>query len=376
MAAAACHTQGRACANPMTTGLRDRLGALLARNRAAAVLGLLVCALALSGAWAQGAEAAYGLSVSTQSSRAGAATLAGQTFQETSVIYVFAAPTGDVKKVSFYLDDPTRSGAPRREENLAEYDFNGTNSNGTAIGYPLSSLASGSHTITAVVLTTGGNTAVVSGTFTVAGSTLRFADEFNGSSLDTTKWTPWYGPGHGGHGLRRPSAISVSNGSLVITSKMVNGEIESGGMSHRADYMYGRYEFRVRTERDPTGTMSGILMTWPQYQWSPEFTENDMYETGPSTRDQFRTFIHYGGSTRSQKAYGHPVDATQWHTIAMDWRRDSLKMYRDGRRVWTLNDKVAIPDVMHHVGIQLDARYTRRLRAPVRMYVDYMRIYE
>jgi len=117
-------------------------------------------------------------------------------------------------------------------------------------------------------------------------------------------------------------------------------------------------------------------MTWPQRQWSPEFTENDMYETGPSTRDQFRTFIHYGGSTRSQKAYGHPVDATQWHTIAMDWRRDSLKMYRDGRRVWTLNDKVAIPDVMHHVGIQLDARYTRRLRAPVRMYVDYMRIYE
>jgi len=228
----------------------------------------------------------------------------------------------------------------------------------------------------------GGRTAVVRHRWTIVQGAnapqrkLLFADEFNGSSLDITRWNAWYGPGHGGNGLRRPSAISVSGGSLAITAKMVNGKLESGGMSHKQHYRYGRYEFRVRTERDRTWTMSGIVMTWPQRQWSPEFTENDMYETGPSTRDRFRTFIHYGGSTRSQKSYGHPVDATQWHTIAMDWRRDSLKMYRDGRRVWTLNDKVAIPDGLHHVGIQLDARYTRRLRAPVRMYVDYMRIYE
>jgi len=87
------------------------------------------------------------------------------------------------------------------------------------------------------------------------------------------------------------------------------------------------------------------------------------------------TFIHYGGSIRTQKYRHHRVDATQWHKITMDWRRDSLKIYRDGVLVWTLTDRVAIPDVMHHMGVQLDARYTRRLRAPVRMYVDYMRIY-
>jgi len=361
----------------MTTRPHDRLGALLARNRAAAVLGLLVGALALSGAWAQGAEAGYNLSVSTQSSRSGATTLAGQTYQNTSVIYVFATPTTYVKQVSFYLDDPTRSRAPWRQESVAQYDFNGTNTNGSAIGLSLSSLPSGSHTITAVVLTTGGNTAVVSGTFTVAGSTLRFADEFNGSSLDTTRWSAWYGPGHAGIGLRRPSAISVSNGSLVMTAKMVNGTIESGGMSHKADYTYGRYEFRVRTERDPTGTMSGIVMTWPKYQRSPEYTESDMYETGPGiARDHFNTFIHYGYNVTTQKLVKHSVDVTQWHTVTMDWRADSLKLYRDGVLVWTLTDRVAIPDVLHHAGIQLDARYTRTLTTPVRMYVDYMRIYE
>ena len=233
----------------------------------------------------------------------------------------------------------------------------------------------------------GGRTAVVRRRWTVVQAAnaptlpspqrkLLFADEFNGSSLDITNWGLYNGPGHGGNGLRRPSAVSVSGGSLVMTAKMVNGKLESGGMSHRQHYRYGRYEFRVRTERDPTGTMSGTVMTWPQRQWSPEFTENDMYETGPQTdRNRFMTFIHYGRSITTQKYFAHYVDATQWHRIAMDWRRDSLKMYRDGRLVWTLNDQVAIPDVLHHVSIQLDARATRTLTTPVRMYVDYMRIY-
>jgi len=360
----------------MTTRPHGRLRALRGDGRAAAVLGLLVGALALSGAWAQGAEA-YGLSVSTQSSRAGAATLAGQTYQKSSVIYVFASPVTGVKKVSFYLDNPTRSGAPRHEEYLAQYDFSGTASSGSALGFGLSSLATGSHTITAAVLKTDGQTQVVSGTFTVAGSTLRFSDEFDGSSLDTTKWNPWYGPGHGGHGLRRPSALSVSGGSLVITAKMVNGKIESGGMSQKQNYRYGRYELRARTEVDPTGTMSGIVLTWPQYQWSPEYTENDIYETGPgvNTRWPFRTFIHYGNTTSSQKAFVHQADASQWHTMAMDWRASSLKIYRDGVLVFTVNDTYAIPDVLHHLTVQLDARATRTLTTPVRMYVDYLRIY-
>lgn len=385
MAPATSSYPGTRMCTPVTSELRDRLGTMLARHRALAILGLLVCALAASGARAQGAEA-YGLSVSTSSSRSSAVTLAGQTYQKSSVIYVFVTPATGIKQVSFYLNDPTRSRAPRRVEYVAQYDFNATNSNGSAIGYSLSSLTSGStYTITAAVLKTDGTTQVVSGTFKIASTTttlpppsgtLRFSDEFNGSSLDTTKWSPWYGAGYGGNGVRQPSALSVSNGSLAITAKMVNGKIESGGISQKANYKYGRYEFRVRTERDPTGTMSGIVMTWPQYQWSPEFTENDMYETGPSTaRNPFTTFIHYGRSYTTQKFYRHYVDATQWHTVVMDWRGGSLKIYRDGALVWTLTDTYAIPDVLHHLNVQLDARYTRTLTTPVRMYVDYVRIY-
>jgi hypothetical protein len=342
---------------------------------------LAVCALGVSAAWAQAAEA-YVLSVSTQSSRTSAATLGGQSYAQSSAIFVFVSPTTGVVSVKFYLDDPTRSGTPRRVELAAPYDFAGTASDGSAYGFSLNSLSAGSHTITAATLRTDGVTEVDSGSFTVAASsstpsgTLVFQDNFDGTTLDTANWAPYDGAGHGGNGLRRPWALSVASGNLIMTGRMVDGKIVSGGMSHRHDQTYGRYEFRVRTDNDPTATMSGTVMTWPKYQWAPQFTETDMYETGHRTnRRPFNTFVHYGYTYSTQKQFSHDSDASQWHTIAMDWRSSALKMYRDGVLVWTLTDTAAIPDVMHHLNIQLDARANNWLTTPVRMYVDYVKIW-
>jgi hypothetical protein len=365
-----------------TTRLQP-IGGDRVHGRSLAIAALLLCLLLLSGALAQSADA-YSLAVSTQANRASPADLAGQTYQQSSVIYVFTQPTTGVARVSFYLDDPSRVRSPRQVESQAEYDFAGTAGDGRANGFSLGSLATGTHTITAAILKTDGQTQVLSGTFSVAGTTtappdgtLVFEDNFDGTALNTTHWSAWYSAGHGGNGLRRPSAFTVANGMLVVTAKMVDGKIVSGGMSHRHDQIYGRYEFRVRTEVDPTGTMSGVVMTWPKYQWSPEFTESDIYETGVAvnTRWGFKTFIHYGYSYSTQKIFSHAADASQWHTMVMDWRQSSLRIYRDGALVWTLTDTAAIPDVLHHFGIQLDARATRTLTTPVRMYVDYVRIY-
>ncbi len=216
------------------------------------------------------------------------------------------------------------------------------------------------------------------GAAVLADRALLFSEEFDGTSIDETAWDLYDSPGHDGIGLRRPAALSLDgNGNLVVTAKMVNDVIVSGGMAHRLDFTYGRVEFRVRAEPDPTATMSAVVLTWPQKQWSPEFTENDMYETGPqvNNRGRFETFIHYG-TDNSQKWVSHRVDPSQWHTIAMEWRPDLLEIYIDGMLSWSLTDPVAIPDVLHHVCIQLDARGKRRLTQPVRMWVDYVRVYQ
>jgi hypothetical protein len=60
----------------------------------------------------------------------------------------------------------------------------------------------------------------------------------------------------------------------------------------------------------------------------------------------------------------------------MDWTASAIKIYRDGSLVWTLTDAAAIPDVAHRLCIQLDAMVTRTLTQPVRMYVDYVRIWK
>lgn len=212
-----------------------------------------------------------------------------------------------------------------------------------------------------------------------SGRKLVFGDEFEGGGpVDRTKWDLYDGPGNEGFGLRRPSAFSLDGqGNLVITAEMVNGQVVSGGMAAWMNFTYGRVEFRVRTEPDPTGTMSAAVLTWPQAQWAPEFTENDMYETGPipdNTRE-FSTFIHFG-TANFQYWYAHRADPSQWHTVAMEWYPDLLEIFVDGKLYYTITNPDVIPDVLHHVCIQLDARSPAPLVRPVRMFVDYIRVYQ
>ena len=237
----------------------------------------------------------------------------------------------------------------------------------------------GAHRVTRrtrwVVATGEGAGAAPAPAFPSAYQTLVFEDHFSGSAVDTGSWSPWYSAGHAGNGLRRPSAMSVAGGNLVVTAQMVDGVLVSGGMSLKQPFTYGRYEFRVRTEADPSATMSGVVLTWPTDGNWPASGENDIYETGPDPdRTPFHTFIHYD-ATNKQYHYAHQADGKQWHTMVMDWSPTALKIYRDGALVWTLTDTAAIPDVAHKLCIQLDARYNRALPAPTRMYVDYVRIY-
>lgn len=98
---------------------------------------------------------------------------------------------------------------------------------------------------------------------------------------------------------------------------MIDGKIFPDGMVQKQDFRYGRFDFRVMTEPDPTGP----------------------------------------------------------HTMAMDWSPSAINVYRDGARVWTITDREVIPDVAHHLTIRLDAVTTRTLTRRVSMYVDYVRIY-
>ena len=60
----------------------------------------------------------------------------------------------------------------------------------------------------------------------------------------------------------------------------------------------------------------------------------------------------------------------------MEWYPNLLEVYVDGRLGLSISDPYVIPDILHHVSIQLDARANRTLTRPVRMFVDYVRVYQ
>jgi len=83
-------------------------------------------------------------------------------------IYVFASPESGVTRASFWLDNPSMSGTPRKVENTPPWDFAGGESDGTAKPFDTRTVADGSHTITTRLDLAGGGSEVVQATFTVA----------------------------------------------------------------------------------------------------------------------------------------------------------------------------------------------------------------
>lgn len=215
----------------------------------------------------------------------------------------------------------------------------------------------------------------------------KFAEDFDGTAVNTAEWGMYHSPGHNGNGLRRASAFSVSGGVLTCTAKMIDGTLVSGGMAHKRNYQYGRFEFRVRTTPENGTTTSCVVLTWPQSERWPRDGENDIYETTTNRdRQAFHTYIHYPNSQGQDRHWHHRhnVDATQWWTVAMDWDATSLKIYRKQENapfrpgeqpVVVLTDVAIIPDNPHHICIQLDA-FAKTMTGETQLQVDWVRIYQ
>ncbi len=210
-------------------------------------------------------------------------------------------------------------------------------------------------------------------------------DDFSGSSV-SGHWSQYHSAGNSGIGLRRHSANTVENGRLVITAQMQNGQLVSGGMSHNYTQQYGKYRFRVRTDRDPSLATSGVVLTWPESNVHPRDGENNMYETLNSTvdRSQFYSFIHEPYGTKHDQVYiEHNADGTQFQTMTMEWTPNKLTITREGpggaqfteTHVVNENSDDLIPDNPHFLAIQLDAR-APSMSTPVRMEVDWAEVYK
>jgi hypothetical protein len=195
------------------------------------------------------------------------------------------------------------------------------------------------------------------------------ADDFvDRSSLND--WWLYDSPGHAGNGRRTPDAITVADGELTITGDELGN---SGGMALRGSgQVYGRWEVCAKSP-PAAAAYHSVLLLWPDAEdWSVG-GEIDFMEIVDPLRQIVGAALHFGAN--DQRLDGSVrIDATQWHSWAVEWTPDRIATYVDGVQWWETTDTVHFPPRKMHLCIQLD-NFGGDTRAGGHQIVDWARQY-
>lgn len=245
---------------------------------------------------------------------------------------------------------------------------------------------------------------------TPSGLKLVWNDEFDGGSLDYSKWGVEENAFGGGNSelqifTDRAKNVRVEDGHLVLEAHRDNAgisgterEYSSGRVrtKHRGDWKYGRIEVRSKL---PTG--QGIwpaiwmLPTDDKYGGWASSGEIDIMEyRGQNTKEVLGT-LHYGGAwpknTSSGSSYTLPSGAfsDDFHTFAIDWQEGKIVWSVDGKPYQTQtkwhseNGKYPAPfDQRFHLLLNLSVgghfvgAPDATTKFPQKLLVDYVRIYQ
>jgi len=223
---------------------------------------------------------------------------------------------------------------------------------------------------------------------------LVWADEFDGNSVDTTKWT--FDNRNAGVNNEKeyylPSNVSVSDGSLVITAKKdsFGGQPYTSGKIttfNKLSPLYGRIEARIKM---PMG--AGI---WPAFwmmganvntvNW-PTCGEIDIMEHVNGDNIIYGT-MHWNNGGHVSWGANTTTTAESYHVYAVEWDTGSIRWYVDNELYLTgdIHENVNGTDAFHlpfflilnlAVGGTFPGPAIDNSKFPESMYVDYVRVYK
>lgn len=173
---------------------------------------------------------------------------------------------------------------------------------------------------------------------------LVWSDEFDGTSLDTTRWTvdtgDSFGTGQQDYDTGRPENVSVTGGNLVITARQesysgasyTSGRIETQG---KFSQQYGRFEARIQIPSGqgmwPAFWLLGTDYT--QVGW-PACGEIDIMENRGSAPATVLGSIHGPGGdsyTGAGVLPGGGSFADGFHVFSVEWTPGQIQWLVDGQ---------------------------------------------
>jgi beta-glucanase (GH16 family) len=166
---------------------------------------------------------------------------------------------------------------------------------------------------------------------------LAFSEDFNGSSLNRSRWATYDGPYAGPSGnYWRPDDVLVSGGEarIRIQRREFGGRsITSGGMINVSlSQTYGRYEFRAKI---PAGKgIDSYATLWPK-DGDANATLVELLAPGPETAYLTNA---YGSGRSGRQVRGRFSDA--FHTYTIEWTPSRFRILFDGT-VWLSDSHVS-----------------------------------
>ncbi len=160
---------------------------------------------------------------------------------------------------------------------------------------------------------------------------------------------------------RSAGAVTVQGGVLTVTG---DARGTTGRLAWAPGSTYGRWEARVRVPAGPD--YHAVLLLTPDSGAAATGGEIDFMEVADPARQAgdgvLRSPQHAPIGARV------PVDATQWHNWALEWRPDGITAYLDGVPWWTVPPAQAalLPAGPLHLAIELDWFPTAAAPAPPR----------
>jgi len=238
-----------------------------------------------------------------------------------------------------------------------------------------------------------------------------WSDEFNGTSIDTTKWTfdigtdcpnnCYWGNSELEYYTSRTNNAYVSNGILHIVAQQESyggQSFTSARMKTQGLYstpVWGRFEWRAKLPGGsymwPALWMLGTNITSPGVGW-PLCGEIDVVEYNGTTPTFSQGSLHWGPSSgeisRTAKYYfTSPDSVTNWHTYDLVWNPGQIQFYVDGN-LYENDTGLSTPFnapfffIMNlavgstYVGTPSVATIEAATTFPQEMLVDYVRVYE
>jgi beta-glucanase (GH16 family) len=219
-----------------------------------------------------------------------------------------------------------------------------------------------------------------------------FDSEFNGSSLDGSRWTT----GWGGSGITEdpngdaqdcydPKQVGMGQGHLNLTvisqTEFCNGTSQpytSGAVTTDGAFSFTYGYMEARLWMPGSGSVSDWPAFWADGQNWPKTGEIDTVE-GLDGAACYHFIDLVGTLPSSNGACASGSFSGGWHTFAADWEPGSVTYYYDGTEMWQdttgitakpmyLVLDLAVPDST----IAPDASPV----APARMKVDYVRVWQ